>query len=51
MTQSAPTDTVAFRLAPRERELLDALAEQQNNVVSRIVRQIVAEYLLKKESR
>ncbi len=51
MTQTTLTDTVAFRLAPREREKLNELAAQQNNVVSRIVRQIVAEYLLKKESR
>lgn len=51
MTQPAPTETVAFRLSLPERDQLNALAAQQNNVVSRIVRQIVAEYLLKKESR
>ncbi len=47
MTQNAPTETVAFRLSPPERERLSELAEQQNNAVSRIVRRIVADYLRK----
>ncbi len=54
MTQNAPiapTETVAFRLSPPERARLNVLAEQQNNAVSRIVRQIVADHLAKRESR
>lgn len=50
MTQPALTETVAFRLAPREREHLDAIATHQNNTVSRIVRKIVADYLLRRTS-
>ncbi len=50
MTQNAPTETVAFRLSLPERDQLNELAEKQNNAVSRIVRQIVADHLTKRES-